>query len=167
MPIMLYPGIFLIFYFSAAIQAQYEAPNVPVHNQTHLQVGCPWLTLGTAAKALGGDAHVTVTMINSIEGSCRFLRQNSSDSLTIQVSKSDFPMCHGAGVKLLGIGNEAVRCMDSGLRGEEVERIRSRVRDLYFDVTHNSHREKASAKGTDLQNDALEQVAEAIAGNLY
>jgi hypothetical protein len=106
-------------------------------------------------------------MANTVEGSCGFLRNNSSDSLKVAVSKTNVSKCLIASPKLRGIGNEASRCKVSGSRGEEVEMINSRVRDLYFTVTRSSRRERNSAKTTDLQDDPLEQVAETIAGNLY
>jgi hypothetical protein len=168
---MLNRVVLLLLCFPAALQAQYDTPSAPNRNtptrETHSQTVCPWLTQGTAAKALGGDVSVSAQMANTVEGSCRFLRNNSSDSLKVLVSKANDSRCLTASSKLRGIGNEASRCKVSGSRGEEVEMINSRVRDLYFTVTRSSRREKTSAKTTDLRDDPLEQVAETIAGNLY
>jgi hypothetical protein len=169
---MLHQGLLLLLCFPAAIQAQYGTPttpnqNTPIRDQTRSQIICPWLTQGTAARALGGDVSVTVQMTNAVEGSCRFLRHDSRDSLIVLVSKTDVSKCLKASSNLRGIGNEAVRCTVPGSRGEEVEMINSRIRDLHFNVTRSFHRERTSAKATDLQDDALEQVAETIAGNLY
>lgn len=168
---MLSRGVLLLLCLPAALQAQYDTPKAPSRNtpirETHSQTVCPWLTQGTAAKALAGDVSVTVQMANIVEGSCSFLRNNSSDSLKVVVSKANVSKCLVASPKLRGIGNEASRCKVSGSRGEDVEMINSRVRDLYFTVTRNSRRERTSAKTTGLQDDPLEQVAETIAGNLY
>ena len=169
---MLHRGVLLLLCFPASLQAQYDTPktpnrNTPIRDQSHSRTACPWLTQGTAARALGGDVSVTVQMADAVEGSCRFLRQDSSDSLIVVVSKTDVSRCPKASSELRGIGNEAVRCTVPGSRGEDVEMINSRVRDLYFNVTRSFHREKASTKTTDLQDDALEQIAETVAGNLY
>lgn len=164
-------GVLLLLCFPVALQAQYATPSIPNRNtpirETHSQTGCPWLTQGTAARALGGDVSVTVQMANKVEGSCRFLRNDSSSSLKVLVRKADGFTCPTASAKLRGIGNEASRCKISGSRGEEVEMINSRVRDLYFAVTRSARRGRTSTKTTDLQDDPLEQVAETVAGNLY
>jgi hypothetical protein len=45
--------------------------------------------------------------------------------------------------------------------------VSSRVRDLYFTVTHTSRVMKRPVKLSEGQEDPLEQIAEQIAGNLY
>jgi hypothetical protein len=45
--------------------------------------------------------------------------------------------------------------------------VSSRVRDLHFTVTLTTREQKSQAKPADLQDDALEQIAEQVAGNLY
>lgn len=130
--------------------------------------GCPWLTEGTAATALGGDVTATVNVSDSGEGVCKFSREaDSSDSLQIQVSKATLPTCPAGSLELKGIGNEAARCAPPGSHGHGIEMISSRVRDVNFNVTLAAHREKGAAKSDDPHNDELEQVAEAVAGNLY
>lgn len=160
-----------------AAEAQYSNPTPAANgSKTGSQVagahGCPWLTEGTAATALDGDVSVTVNMSNRdpailAEGSCKFSRDQGPDSLEIVVSKAALPLCPQGSIELKGIGNEATRCSPPGTHGHGVEMISSRVRDLHFTVTLASHRQKGDPKADDPQNDALDQVAEEVAGSLY
>ncbi len=164
---------FLLLLFAsaaAAAQAQYSTPTAPRSNrQPHPQnTGCPWLTQGTAARALGGDVSVSVNLSDTGEGSCRFSRQPEfSDSLQILVSKAALPTCPADSTNLKGIGNQAARCKRPGSHGEIVEMVSSRVRDHYFTVTLASREHKGSVKSSDPQDDELEQIAEQVAGSLY
>jgi cell division protein ZapA (FtsZ GTPase activity inhibitor) len=45
--------------------------------------------------------------------------------------------------------------------------VSGRVRDLHFTVTLTSSGQKSAVKLPDVQEDALEQIAEQIAGNLF
>lgn len=152
-----------------AAQAQYNTPGAP--GVSHLRpqnTGCPWLTEGSAARALGGDVSVTVNVPNTGEGSCKFSRlPEFPDSLEILVSKATLPTCPPQSMQLKGIGNQAERCKRSGSRGEDIEMVSSRVRDLYFTVTLASSGKKSAEKSSGPQDDALEQIAEQVAGSLY
>lgn len=151
---------------AAMAQTQYggTAKSGPM---THAQVSCPWLTEGSAAHALGGEVSVTVKVAEG-EGSCNFSRQQgATESLEIAVSKAALPTCSSGGTSLRGIGNEALTCRHGGAHGESVEMISSRVRDVYFTVTLLARGQRNPARADDLQNNALEQIAEQVAGNLY
>jgi hypothetical protein len=160
--------LLLLLCSAAAAQTQYGTPNVPQAGvKTRAQNACPWLTQGSAAKALGGDVSVTVNVSEAGEGSCKFSRQQGlPDSLQILVSKAVLPACPAENTKLAGIGNEAESCRPSSERGEAIEMVSSRVRDLHFIVTLTS-REQKGVKSQDPKEDALEQIAEQVAGNLY
>lgn len=153
---------------TAVAQAQYANPNGSQSNAQNppryvSKTGCPWLTQGSAAKALGGEVSVTVDVSHSDEGVCKFSSQSGPpDSLEILVSKAVLPACPPESTELKGIGNQATRCSHPGTHGQAVEMVSSRVRDIYFTVTHASR-----AKKSDPQDDALEQIAEQVAGNLY
>ena len=153
----------------AAQQAQYGTPAAPHKvSPARSQKSCPWLTEGSAAKALGGDVSVTVNVADTGEGSCKFTRQqDSSDSLDILISKAALPTCPAESTKLVGIGNEASLCKPPGSHSEAVEMVSSRVRDLHFTVTRASRRLKSTTKSTDAQEDVITQIAEQVAGNLY
>lgn len=168
-------SIFLFLLLAASVaaaQTRYGAPAAsPSRSQTvsksPASTGCPWLTAGTATRALGGDVSATVTMSNSLEGACRFSAESgSADYLEIQVSKAVLPACPARSIDLKGIGNQATRCVPPGSHGHDIEMISSRVRDLNFTVTLASHGQKNSPKA-EVQNDALEQIAEQVAGSLY
>lgn len=156
----------------AAVQAhaQYESKSPAKDGshsvtQTDSHAVCPWLSVGSAAHALGGDVSVTVNVPNLNEGSCRFLRSaGPAYFLEILVGNAASASCPAGAMQLRGIGNEATRCELSGARSESVDMIGSRVRDTHFTVTLALHGQK---KSQDAHDDALEQVAEQVAGSLY
>jgi hypothetical protein len=128
---------------------------------------CPWLTEGSAARALGGDVNATAASSSAQEGSCRFVRRNEpSDSLEVKVSENVLPACPAKSTPLTGIGNEAENCI-SGSHDERTEIVSGRVRDLYFTLALVVHGQKRAAKSSDPQDDALEHLAEQVAGNLF
>lgn len=156
----------LVISTGAIAQTQYGSAAKP-DSMPHANTGCPWLTEGSAAHALDGDVIVN-TQVSEGQGSCNFSRlQGPPDALEIAVSKAGLPVCPAGSTVLRGIGNEASSCRHTGPHGDSVEMISSRVRDLHFTVTLTAPRQKNSAKADDPQNDALEQIAEQVAGNLY
>jgi hypothetical protein len=177
---MLHRELFLLLLLSSpftAAQTQYAAPkSSPNGSQPRSQGAspnssktiCPWLTRDSAASGLGGEVSVTVNVTEGGEGSCRFSRPSGVPGvLEILVSKTALPECPPGSAELKGIGNQAERCNRPGSHGESVEMIGSRVRDLHFTVTLASRKQKGAAKSSDVQDDALEQIAEQVAGNLY
>jgi|SRR5277367_2481833 len=134
---------------------------------------CPWLTKGSAATALGGSVSVTAQVSDSGEGSCTFTREeatskdNFKDVLKIAVQKAPQPTCPAGSPKLIAIGNEAVTCTLRRPPVESVEMIVSRVRDLHFTVSITTHKQGAQPSNPSESADALEQVAEQVAGNLF
>lgn len=132
------------------------------------QIVCPWLTRGSAARALGGDVSVAANLLNTGEGSCKFTKlQEPLNSLEILVGKVSLPACPPNSMRLTGIGNEATRCRLREAHGDSVEMVSSRVRETYFCVTLSMHGQKPSTKSLDLSNDVLQQIAEQVAGNLF
>lgn len=153
---------------AAKEQASYDKPSVPNNNSpARLQNSCPWLTQGSASKALGGDVSMKVSVSDTGRSSCIFLRQGSRDSLEIFVSKGPVSACPTGSTELKGIGNQAERCKARGSRGGSVDMVSGRVRDLHFAVTRSSPGQKRTVKSPDVQDDALEQIAEQVAGNLF
>jgi hypothetical protein len=149
---------------TAAVQAQYGKPSAPLSDsRSRSQTTCPWLTQGSASRVLGGDVSTKVSVSDTGEGSCRFLReQRSPDTLKVLVSKNALASCPAESKELKGIGNQAAMCRVNG-----VEMVSGRVRDLHFTVTLTSREKKSPVKLPDVQEDALEQIAEQIAGNLF
>lgn len=128
-------------------------------------VACPWLTAGSAARVLGGDVSVTAEASNT-EGACHFVRTDgTTNSLEIVVGMNSPAPCPAGSVKLVGIGNEATRCRIAASRGDTAEMISSRVRETHFAVILRV--QKRTTKPSDPQNDALEQLGEQVAGNLF
>jgi hypothetical protein len=159
--------IWLLFSSAAMAQTQYGTAPKP-GSLPHPGVGCPWLTSGSAAHTLGGEVSVTAKVTNTGEGSCSFSRQQSPpDSLEVLVSRATLAVCPADSTGLKGIGNEALTCRLKGSRNEAVEMISSRVRDLHFTVTLTARGRKTTTKPADPHDDALEQIAEQVAGNLY
>lgn len=111
---------------------------------------------------------MTVNITATGEGSCRFSRLSGPpDFLEIVVSKASLPACPPESLELKGIGNQAEKCNRRGSRGETIEMVSSRVREFCFTVTLASRRQKSVGKSSEAQDDALEQIAEQVAGNLY
>lgn len=157
----------LCLLLSSAAMAQTQYGSTAKSAATAHAQGCPWLTEGSAAHALGGNIAVSVKVLEG-EGTCSFLRQQGeTDSLEIAVSRVELPACPASGTSLRGIGNEALRCRHAGSHRDSVEMISSRVRDLYFTVALTTRGQKNPGKADDPQNDALEQIAEQVAGSLY
>ena len=164
-------------FLSAQVSAQSNTPSYPQKSSpvyprsnphSGMQTNCPWLTQGSAARALGGDVSVTATVSTTGEGTCNFRVQNEPlNSLEILVSKAKLPTCPAESTKLTGIGNEALRCRLSGSKGETTEMVSSRVRDVHVNVTLTIRSEKAPAQTSDKLGDVLEQIAEQVVGNLY
>jgi hypothetical protein len=135
---------------------------------TPLPAACPWVTQGSAAKALGAEVSVALNLIASGEGSCTFSHmQKPGEFLKVEVSRSALPSCSADGTKLKGVGNEAMRCTLPGSGDKSGEMISGRVRDLHFVVILVSGLKKAPASSAEAQDDALELIAEQIAGNLF
>ena len=156
--------LLLLLSGAALAQTQYGSTAKP-GSIAHAGTGCPWLTEGSAAHALGGDVSVTAKVSDMGEGRCSFAREQQS--LEILVSKAALPTCPPGSTALKGIGNEALSCRHGEEHSDNVEMISSRVRDFHFTVMLTTSGEKMPAKPDDPHNDALEQVAEQVAGSLY
>lgn len=128
---------------------------------------CPWLTQGSAATALGGGVTATVQIAESGEGSCTFTRRDGpKEVLRIVVSKAPLESCPAESAKPKGIGNEAALCKVQRSPNEAVELLVSRVRDLHFTVSLSVHGGE-SPTGASQAEDAVKQIAEQVAGNLF
>jgi hypothetical protein len=132
-----------------------------------LPATCPWVTQGSAARALAAEVSVTAQISDAGEGWCNFSRTQQPDAfLKVEVSKTVLPSCSADSTKLKGVGNEAMRCAlpGSGIQGGEM--ITGRVRDLHFVITFEP-RGKSPTNPADAQEDILQLVAEQVAGNLF
>lgn len=126
--------------------------------------GCPWLTRGTAATVLGGDASLTVTLLNQSEGTCIFRGlKNPNEMLSIMVSGVVPKGCSNKSIGLAGVANWATECTISRSRDHYVASIRGQARDTYFTITLSlSNETEWRERETQLKN-----IAELVAGSLY
>jgi len=153
----------LLCFFVLAGASRAQSPSA-----APLPTGCPWLTQGSAAKALGGAVSATAHLSDAGEGWCNFTRQEKPDAfLKVEISKSALPSCGAESTKLRGVGNEAMRCSIPGSGDQRGEMISGRVRDLYFVITLEAGTKKTSADSAGAQEDVFQQVAEQVAGNLF
>jgi hypothetical protein len=138
---------------------------VSAYGQSAAPAACPWLTQGTAARVLGGDVSVDVHVADTSEGVCNFVRTtDATTSLRIVVSKAALPSCNADAVKLKGVGNEALRCDVPSAGEASAEKISGRVRDRNFTLTMSY---KMRSGATVPEDDALENAAESVAGDLF
>ncbi len=133
---------------------------------------CPWLTLGTAEKALGGAATAAVQQSSPLEGSCRFtLKANPNSVLQITVGKAQKQACSDAGVPLVGLGNEAQQCVQKSGQGRPMDVIEGRIRDLNYVIAMtqlNSPSHPSPPRTDPIPTvPAIEVVADIVAENLY
>jgi hypothetical protein len=153
----------LLCFFVLAGASRAQSPSA-----APLPAGCPWLTQGSAAKALGGAVSATAHLSDAGEGWCNFSRREKPDAfLKVEVSKTALPSCGADSAKLRGVGNEAMRCLIPGSGDQRGEMISGRVRDLHFVITLEAGAKKTPTDAAGAQEDVLQQVAEQVAGNLF
>lgn len=96
-----------------------------------------------------------------------FTRQDGpKDVLKIVVSKAPLESCPPESAKPKGIGNEAALCKVQRSPDEAVELVASRVRDLHFTVSLSVHGDELRT-GMSHAEEAVKQIAEQVAGNLF
>ena len=79
---------------------------------------CPWLSVGSAADALGGPVESDLHIESSSQGTCRFLHGSGTEqeSIEITIGKIDTHACPAGSAKLVGFGKEAVECKKRQMR---------------------------------------------------
>ncbi len=131
---------------------------------------CPWLTKGSAARLLGGVVSLQTSLTDQPGGSCIFSRAQGVLTYTLRIEIRKEPIavaCAAESTRVIGIGNEAVRCRTARSPSETVEIMASRLRDLFFTVELVTHGPQKLAMSLEAQRDAVNQAAEQVAGNLY
>lgn len=152
--------VLLLCAISVGAQATYDKTRVTTAT-------CPWLTAGTAARALGGEVAATVSVTSPAEGTCRFARRDDAmEFLEIRVSASPLTSCPAGSTPLHGIGNEAERCRVAASHGIAEEMASGRVREIHFTVTMTGRGERQAAKPTNPDNN-LARIADEVAGSLF
>lgn len=137
---------------------------------------CPWLNAATAGGVLGGEVQSsTVAVTPDGDGTCRFVRKQSSSTFTLSIEVRTMPQpsktfatyltqCNEASLPLTAIGNEAFQCVSHNTDSGE-EKVVGRVRDRAFVLTINANLTKQSGK-TGLSPETR-NVAEQVAGALF
>ncbi len=135
---------------------------------------CPWLTIGTAAKMLGGDVTLMAHSNNNWDGSCVFTRNNAAftQTLTILVGNHNTRPCPEGSQKIAALGNEAVQCRQRAAQGQPEDTIAGRVRGVFFVVSITASgpapQGSAASNRTDPNTASpVERVAEQVSGSLY
>lgn len=157
--------VLLLLLCAVSVGAQSKAGTYG--NAQAATANCPWLTVGTAASALGGEVAATASATSPSEGNCRFARRDDAmEFLEIRVSAAALAGCPAGSPLLHGIGNEAERCRVAATRGITEEMASGRVRDIHFTVTMAARGERQSAKPAN-PDDNLARIADEVAGNLF
>ena len=130
---------------------------------------CPWVTQGSADVVLGGDSTAVVGVSESGEGVCTFRldQGGSTNTLRVAVGEAAEGSCPAGSPALAGIGNEATICTARRSHSEVVETIFSRVREKHFTVSITIRRKSSQPPEVGHFEDAIKQIAEQVAGNLF
>jgi hypothetical protein len=115
---------------------------------------CPWLTEGSAAKVLGGPVHVILNVASATQGTCTFVKTpRPQEQLKVLVGAGNIPSCPAGSAKVIGVGDQASRCH----LPHSAQMISGNVRAVDMAIT-------LSGNPTE---DAIQQIAEQVAGNLF
>ena len=136
---------------------------------------CPWFSTGSAASVLGGPVTLSAHIESNSQGMCRFAPASGDEKrfLEIAVGKEDSHACPPDSTKMIALGNEAAQCKSTSARGQPLNVIAGRVRNVHFVVrlgavpnaatipSETGHPADPYAATT------LERVAEQVVGNLF
>jgi hypothetical protein len=115
---------------------------------------CPWLTEGSAAKVLGGEVHAILNVASPTQGTCTFVKTaHPQEQLKVLVGAGNIPSCPAGSARVIGVGDQASRCH----LPHSAQMISGNVRAVDMAIT-------LSGTQTD---DAIQQIAEQVAGNLF
>ena len=115
---------------------------------------CPWLTEGSAAKVLGGPVHVILNVASATQGTCTFVKTaRPQEQLKVLVGAGNVPSCPAGSAKVVGVGNQASRCH----LPHSAQMISGNVRAVDMAITLSGNQTE----------DAIQQIAEQVAGNLF
>jgi hypothetical protein len=118
---------------------------------------CPWLTEGSAAKVLGGPVHVILKVASPTQGTCSFVKTaRPQEQVKVLVGAGNIPSCPAGSAKVIGVGDQASRCH----LPHSTQMISGNVRTVDMAIT-------LSGGSGNQTEDAIEQIAEQVAGNLF
>ena len=141
--------------------------------QAHAQAACPWLTVGTAAAALGGMPNLVVKVPSPQEGSCVFSIDDHSAPASLEITVAPSALkppqltCPSGSPSLATIGNGAVICSLETAGPGDKQLIVGRVRTVSFSVMLMATPKAAAVLFAQKQRDTITMIEEQVAGNLY
>ena len=150
---------FCTFFLAASLTAQNYSTKKPPSSLPPSSAGptCPWLTEGSAAKVLGGEVHVILNVASPTQGTCTFVKTaRPQEQLKVLVGAGNVPSCPAGSAKVIGVGDQASRCH----LPHSAQMISGRVRTVDMAIT-------LSSSSANQSEDAIEQIAEQVAGNLF
>jgi hypothetical protein len=150
---LLCSAIFLAVSLSA--QNNYPTKKPPLSSPSPTAVSiCPWVTEGSAAKVLGGEVHAILNVANPTQGTCTFVKTaRPQEQLKVLVGAGNIPSCPAGSAKVIGVGDQASRCR----LPHSAQMISGNVRAVDMAITLSGNQ----------PDDALQQIAEQVAGNLF
>jgi hypothetical protein len=149
---LFYSAIFLAVSLSAQ---NYPTKKPPSSNPSSSAVpACPWVTEGSAAKVLGGEVHAILNVASPTQGTCTFVKTSRpQEQLKVLVGAGKIPSCPAGSAKVIGVGDQASRCH----LPHSAQMISGNVRAVDMAITLSGNQTE----------DALQQIAEQVAGNLF
>jgi hypothetical protein len=149
---LLFSAIFLAVSLSAQ---NYPTKKPPSSNPPSSAVtACPWVTEGSAAKVLGGPVHAILNVASPTQGTCTFAKTaRPQDQLKVLVGAGNIPSCPAGSAKVIGVGDQASRCH----LPHSAQMISGNVRAVDMAITLSGNQTE----------DAIQQIAEQVAGNLF
>jgi hypothetical protein len=148
--------LFSAVFLAASVSAQnYPAKKPPSSNPSSSAVtACPWLTEGSAAKVLGGEVHAILNVASATQGTCTFVKAaRPQEQLKVLVGGGNIPSCPAGSAKVIGVGDQASRCH----LPHSAQMISGNVRTVDMAITLSGNQ----------SDDAIQQIAEQVAGSLF
>jgi hypothetical protein len=149
---LFFPAVF----FAISLSAQNYPTKKPPSSlpSSSAATTCPWLTEGSAAKVLGGEVHVILNVASPTQGTCTFVKTaRPQEQLKVLVGAGNIPSCPAGSARVIGVGDQASRCH----LPHSAQMISGNVRAVDMAIT-------LSGNPTE---DAIQQIAEQVAGNLF
>jgi hypothetical protein len=149
---LLLPAIFLAASLSAQnYPTKKPLPSNPASSATPT---CPWVTEGSAAKVLGGEVHLILNIASPNQGTCTFVKAaHPQEQLKVLVGAGNIPSCPAGSAKVVGVGDQATLCH----LPHSAQMISGNVRAVDMAITLSGNQPE----------DAIQQIAEQVAGNLF
>jgi hypothetical protein len=149
---LLLTAVFLTVSLSAQNYPTKKPPSSPPSSSP--TPTCPWVTEGSAAKVLGGPVNAILNVASPTQGTCTFVKTaHRQEQLKILVGAGNIPACPAGSAKVIGVGDQASRCH----LPHSAQMISGNVRAVDMAITLSGNQTE----------DAIQQIAEQVAGNLF